>query len=173
MDSDSGEARRQPKDRRLRPTSPLDSLRFGGRRSRPRRAAERHGTYFIDRFDALTLALVVTLLALTILDGILTIELLDTNSEEFNPFMAQLLVRGHGAFLFGKYVLTAAGLPLIVVYKNHPMFGTRFRVGFLIPIFVVLYLVLVFYQWKLLYVGRSGAAFSGNSSLPFLELYHL
>jgi hypothetical protein len=167
MASGSGEGQRQESDRRVRPTSALDSLRFGGRRVRPRRASERQGTYFIDRFDATTLALIVTLLALTILDGILTIELLDTNSEEFNPFMAQLLVFGHGAFLVGKYVLTAAGLPLIVVYKNHPMFGTRFRVGFLIPIFVVLYLVLVSYQWKLLYIGRHGQSFDGNI-FPFI-----
>jgi Domain of unknown function (DUF5658) len=154
MDSDSEEARRQAKDRRLRPTSPLDSLRFGGRRLRPRRAQERHGPYFIDQFDALTLALVVTLLALTILDGILTIELLDTNSEEVNPVMAHLLVKGNNAFLIGKFILTAAGLPFLVAYKNHPMFGTRFRAGFFLPLFVSLYIVLVFYQARLFNVGR-------------------
>jgi hypothetical protein len=152
-DDDTG-ARRVLTDRRTRPTSPFDALRLRGRRLWPRREQERRGAYFVDRFDALTLAVIVTLLMLTIADGVLTIELLDTNSEEMNPVMARLLLHGHRAFLLGKYVLTAFGLPFIVVYKNYPMFGTRFRIGFLLPIFVGLYVVLIFYQARLLSVGR-------------------
>lgn len=98
----------------------------------------------------LTLALVVAILALCILDGILTIELLDRNSEEINPVMRFLLDRGHGPFLLGKYAITAAGLPFLVVYKNWPIFGTRFRTGYLLPVFLVLYLTLLIYQLYLL-----------------------
>ena len=54
----------------------------------------------------------------------------------------------------GKYVLTATGLPFLVVYKNYPLFRSRFRVGWLLPLFVVLYLVLLFHQWNLLQIGR-------------------
>jgi hypothetical protein len=147
-------ARRVQADRRMRPTSPFDALRLRGRRLWPRREQERRGAYFVDRFDALTLGVIVTLLMLTIADGVLTIELLDTNSEEMNPLMARLLLHGQRAFLLGKYVLTAFGLPFIVVYKNYPIFGTRFRIGFLLPIFVGLYIVLIFYQARLLSVGR-------------------
>ena len=46
--------------------------------------------------------------------------------------MAHLLGRGHHAFLAGKYILTAAGLPFLVVFKNYRLFGTRFRVGYLV-----------------------------------------
>jgi hypothetical protein len=155
-------ARRVPTDRRVQPTSPLDALRLRGRRLWPRRERERRGAYFVDRFDALTLAVIVTLLMLTIADGILTIELLDTNSEEMNPIMAHLLLQGHQVFLIGKYILTAAGLPFIVVYKNYPMFGTRFRIGFVLPIFVGLYVVLIFYQSRLLRIGREVTWPSGH-----------
>jgi len=141
-------------DRRQRPTSPLDAFRRGGQRAQVRRSEERQGAFFIDRFDPVTLAMIVTLLCLTIADGVLTIELLDTNSEEINPLMQHLLTRGHSAFLLGKYVLTAMGLPLIVVYKNHPFCGTRFRVGFLLPVFIGLYVTLISYQWILLEAGR-------------------
>jgi Domain of unknown function (DUF5658) len=154
MTLDCGGDRRGRMDRRTQPTAPLDSLRLGGRRTWPRREEERQGAYFVDRFDVMTLAMIVSLLALTIVDGVLTIELLDTNSEEVNPFMAHLLTRGHNAFFLGKYLLTAMGLPFIVLFKYYPMFGTRFRVGFLIPVFVGLYLALVFYQWRLLDIGR-------------------
>lgn len=119
-----------------------------------RRQGERRGAYFLDRFDALTLGIIVGLLGLTLVDGVLTIELLDTNSEELNPLMRHLLDRGYGAFFLGKYLLTASGLPLLLVYKNYPMFGTRFRVGYLLPLFLSLYLILTAYQVHLLNLGH-------------------
>ena len=128
----------------------MDAFRLAGRRQQVRRDTERTGPFFTDRYDALTLALVVAILALCILDGILTIELLDRNSEEINPVMRFLLDRGHGPFLLGKYAITAAGLPFLVVYKNWPIFGTRFRTGYLLPVFLVLYLTLLIYQLYLL-----------------------
>ena len=109
--------------------------------------------------------MVVGLLVLTIADGVLTIELLDTNSEEINPFMGHLLTKGHLTFLMGKSVLTAVGLPYIVVYKHYPMFGTRFRVWFLLPLFIGLYLALVSYQWILLQVGRVAPSSPACSSV--------
>jgi len=154
MNDGSTEGQRSPMDRRQRPTSPLDALRLSGQRTEVRRREEREGTFFTDRFDPIILAMIVTLLCLTIVDGVLTIELLDTNSEEINPFMEHLLTRGHVAFLLGKYVLTAIGLPLIVVYKSYPFCGTRFRVGFLLPIFIGLYVTLISYQLMLLQAGR-------------------
>ena len=137
-------------DRRQRPTGPLDALRGGGRRQAPRRTEDRAGTYFVDRFNATTLAMIVGLLMLTIADGILTVELLDSHSEEVNPFMAYLLARSRHAFFVGKYVLTAAGLPFLLVFKNYRLFGTRFRVGFLFPAFIGLYLTLLVYQWSMI-----------------------
>jgi hypothetical protein len=150
MTEEEQEAPRDRADRRKRPTSPWDALRLFGRRKAPRRTGERLGNYFVDRFDAATLAMIVGLLGLTITDGVLTIELLDRNSEEINPFMAHLLGRGHHAFLAGKYILTAAGLPFLVVFKNYRLFGTRFRIGYLFPAFIGLYLLLLSYQWNML-----------------------
>jgi Domain of unknown function (DUF5658) len=150
MTHDEASSERDRADRRRRPTSPRDALRGSGRRKAPRRSQDRSGSYFVDRFDAATLAMIVGLLALTIADGVLTIELLDVNSEEVNPFMAHLLGRGHQTFLAGKYILTAAGLPFLVVFKNYRLFGTRFRVGYLFPAFIGLYVVLLSYQWSML-----------------------
>jgi hypothetical protein len=153
---------RRTSDRRRWPTSPLDALQPRGRRSRPRRKEERRGAYFVDRFGAGTLALIVGLLGLTICDGILTLELVDLNSEEANPIMAHLLSRGDLVFLLGKYIMTAAGLPFLVVYQRYPLFGSRFRVGWLLPAFIVLYLILLFHQWTLLQLGHP----DGVDALP-------
>lgn len=162
--SDFVSGRRGLADRRKQPTSPWDALRRGGRRMTVRRDEEREGAYFVDRFDAVTFALILALLALTLIDGLLTIELLDVNSEEFNPLMDHLLSLSHGAFLMGKYVLTAAGLPFLIVYKNYPMFGTRFRVGYLLHVFVGLYLALITYQLVLLRAGPLPRAEIGAAS---------
>ena len=140
-------------DRRLRPTSPFDAFRLGGRRAGARRGEDSRGAFFVDRFDTVTFVCVLALLSLTILDGVLTIELLAMNGEEANPLMGYLLNRGPLAFLLGKYVLTAFGLPFIVVYKNYPMFGTRFRAGFMIPVFIGMYVGLIGYQSILLHSG--------------------
>jgi hypothetical protein len=94
--------------------------------------------------------MVVALLLLTILDGALTLLLIESHEDEANPLMAYLIQRGELWFVLGKYVLTAAGLPLLVVLKNYPMFGTRFRVGHLVPTFVALYLMLTVVQLSLI-----------------------
>jgi len=124
-------------------------MRSGSRAGASGCGAAREGPFFTDRYDALTLAFIVGVLVLCIVDGVLTIELLGVNSEEANPVMRFLLGRGHLPFLVGKYAMTAAGLPFLVVYKNWPLFGTRFRAGFLLPVFG-LYLGLIAYQVHLL-----------------------
>lgn len=143
-------SQRSPSDRRRVPTGPADAFRLSGRRQSVRRRNEREGPFFTDRFNLLTLAYIVSVLLLCIVDGALTIELLDVNSEEANPVMRFLLAQGHRHFLVGKYVLTAAGLSFLVVYKNWPVFGTRFRAGYMLPIFLGLYLMLLIYQLHLL-----------------------
>jgi hypothetical protein len=169
MHDESPSDGRQRSDRRRRPTSPIDAFRLDGRRGRPRRKEDRQGVYYVDRFTSGTLALVVALLGLTIADGILTLELIELNSEEANPVMAHLLRRGELAFLVGKYVMTAAGLPLLIVYQRYRLFGSRFRVGWLLPVFIVLYLILLFHQWTLLQIGHPevlGQDRSGASTRP-------
>ncbi len=93
--------------------------------------------------------LIVSLLTATILDGVITLHLIDIGCVEINPLMSRLLRIGMVPFLLGKYVLTATGLPLLLVFKNHYLFGTRFRVGYLLPIFVALYMILLAYQLRL------------------------
>ncbi len=150
QDAGTPPARPRGPDRRKRPTSPWDALRFGGRRMRARRTEEHCRHYFVDRFSGAMFALVVGLLVFTLVDGVITLHLLDADCEEMNPVMEYLLGKGLMPFLFGKYILTAAGLPLLLVFKNYYLFRTPFRVGYLIPVFVGLYLILLGYQVSLL-----------------------
>ncbi len=144
-------------DRRKNPTTGWDAFRRRGRRRRPRRLEERQDPYFIDLIDASTFLLAVSLLVLTVIDGAVTLLLLGNGCEEVNPAMGYLLSRGPTHFLLGKYVLTAAGLPFLLIFRQFTLFRTRFRVGHLLPLFVGLYLVLLTYQVTLLNAPASGS----------------
>jgi hypothetical protein len=145
FDTSDANQRNRP-DRRQKPTSARDAFRFAGRRARNRRSAEHKLPYFVDRFLPIVLVLVLMLLIASIADAILTIRLLDAGGDEANPVMGCLLNYGVQPFLLGKYLLTVVGLPLLLIYQNHYLFGTRVRVGYMIPFTLVLYVVLIVYQ---------------------------
>ena len=155
MGVNQDQEKRPQTDRRQEPTSPWAAFSWGGQRLRYRRAAEHLREYYVDRFPVLTLAFVVLLLALSILDAVITICLLEDGYHELNPVLSHLLNKGLLPFLLGKYALTATGLPLLLLLKNHFMFGTRLRVSYLIPIFVGAYVVLLSYQLGLLHARAS------------------
>ena len=145
------QGRRDQSDRRQAPGVLWGLFHMGGHPERNRRSSEPRHDYLADRYSVLTLALIVLLLAFSVVDAIITLHLLDANCEEINPVMNHLLNKGVLPFLLGKYVLTAAGLPLLLIFKSYFLFGTRFRVGYLIPAFVVAYVVLLGYQFFLLH----------------------
>lgn len=148
--TDPNQETRRCLDRRQTPTSLWAAFFFGGRRTKNRRASEHRQQYFVDRFPPRTMATIVVLLVLSLLDGLITIHLLDAGAEEINPVMKYLIDKGLLPFLLGKFVLTAAGIPLLLIFKNHYLFHSRFRVGYLLPIFVGLYVLLITYQLCLL-----------------------
>ncbi len=92
------------------------------------------------------LIFIVLLLGASIVDAVLTIHLIRAGANEINPVMNHFLGQGIEAFLTAKYILTAAGLPLLLIFQNYYLFGTRLRVRYLIPLAVTLYAVLIGYQ---------------------------
>ena len=167
---------RTPSDRRQTPTCAWDAFPPAGQRMTARRASEHGRPYFVDRFSSGMFIVILMLIIASIVDAILTIQLLDAGAKEVNPLMDRLLDHGILPFLFGKYVLTVVGLPLLLIFKNHHLFGTPVRVGYLIPMAVVLYLVLIGYQLVLMhkYVGPqrvipvAASSTSGPGSKPQL-----
>ena len=144
------EQRTRP-DQRQEPTSLWGAFPPAGRRVRNRRAAEHCRPYFVDRFSTALLVFVLMLLIASIIDAILTIQLIGAGGSEVNPLMARLLDHGVLSFLAGKYLLTVVGLPVLLVFKNFYLFGTRIRVGYLIPMIVALYVLLIGYQLLLMH----------------------
>jgi hypothetical protein len=124
---------------------------------RHRRTEEHQKPYHVDRFDTTTFLWVIALLVLTLIDGLLTLILLEGDFEEINPAMRWLINLGPTSFILGKYALTAWGLPVLLVFRNYSLFHPRFRVSSVIPTMVGLYLMLVIYQFGLLWLSHHPA----------------
>lgn len=131
-----------------------------------RRAGEKARPYLVDRVSWPVFVLAVLLLVLTLVDGLITVELLDHGCEEANPVMRFLLERGTWAFFAGKYLLTAVFLPVALVMNQYRLFGTRFRVGHFIPIVAGLYLILIAYQIGLWNADADGDAPGAGTYVP-------
>jgi len=143
---DFNEERRVQPDRRAEPTRALSALVRPGRRMGGRRSEDRRKPYFVDRFSSAMLACVLLLVAGSLVAAIFTWPLLGAGAEEVNPMMDIAIHHGAAAFLAVKYALTVVGLPLLLIFKNHFLFGTRVRVGHLIPAVAALYIFLIGYQ---------------------------
>ena len=138
--------RRSQADRREEPTSPWAALPPAGQRMKMRRVLEHRQPYFTDRFSPDMLIWVLLLIVASLVDAGLTVRVLYGGGSEANPFMNYLLNHSIEAFVIGKYVLTVVGLPVLLIFRNHYLFGTRMRVGYLIPVSVAMYTVLIGYQ---------------------------
>jgi hypothetical protein len=131
-----------------------------------RRLSDRDKPYYVDRFENHMLIWIVLLLVLTIIDGVITLVLIDGQFEEANPAMRLLVRHGAAPFLIGKYVLTAWGLPILLVFKNYSIFHKRIRVGALIPTFVGLYILLIAYQVGLLWYAHHSPPLAVRATGP-------
>ncbi len=144
---DAAEAeRRTESDRRQQPTSPWGAFPPAGHRMRNRRSQEHRRPYFTDRFSPMVFVGVLMLIAATLIDAGLTVYVLHGGGCEANPLMDKLLSHSVAAFVLGKYLLTVVGLPVLLIFRNYYLFGTQLRVGYLIPVCVALYAVLIGYQ---------------------------
>ncbi len=147
----TGDRRRQG-DRRRRPTPPLGRFWLRGRRRGPRRAEEREGEYYVDRYSAKTLLLVLLVLVLSVVDAFLTLYLVGHGAAEINPVMAHFLRFGPVAFLAAKYALTVSSILLLLIHKNVYLFHTRLRARVLFYLFLGIFATVVLWEMYLVFV---------------------
>jgi hypothetical protein len=100
---------------------------------------QRHGPRLV--------AVILVIVALSVLDAFLTLELIYRGATEVNPVMAYYLSRGPIVFFSVKYFLTAASILLVLIYKNVHLFGTRFQVKMILPIILIPLALTV--QWEI------------------------
>jgi len=108
-----------------------------------RRAADRQGIQFVDEYSPELMGLIILLLILSIIDGFMTLHLLDHGAYELNPIMSFCLGLGPWFFLAGKFLLTCFGVICLLVPGNSCVFGNRIQAGDIFPAMLFLYLMVM------------------------------
>ncbi len=141
--------RRNLSDRRIHPIHSAFCSFYKARRIEPQRFNEQNLPYYTDFYERKFLILMAFIMALSIADGILTLEILAKGGVELNPLMAILLDFNISAFLIVKYSLTAIGLAFVLLHINFSILRIL-RVRNIIYILFLLYSILVAYEITLL-----------------------
>ena len=142
--------RRTGQDRRLSQIKFYKFFLFGGNRRMVRRVDDRKRITILDLYEPTLLFSVMTVLCLSLLDGMLTLLLVARGAVELNPVMQYYLTLGPATFVLVKYGLTALALLLLVVlhtiaYKDH-------RIGiYLLPFCKLTFGSVVIWELYLLY----------------------
>ena len=140
------EERRQPSDRRRRPT-PMVSRYYllGGRRRSVRRVGDSTAVY-VDRIGQTVSILLLLIFFFHCLDAILTLDHLGRGGKELNPLMDYLIRHGTGTFVLAKLAMAAVGLWFLGVHKNFPFVRKGIAFLFILYAFVIGYQMLLMFR---------------------------
>lgn len=134
--------KRDVKDRRKCPTPIFSRYTFSdGKRKKVRREEDRKKHIFVDLYSTRLLIAALLLLGLSCVDAYLTLALIERGEIfEANFLMAYLLDHGVYPFSLIKFLITAAALIVLCLFKNVNIT----RIG--LPIAIKIYLVVVSYE---------------------------
>jgi hypothetical protein len=172
MDPRDSQPNRGRSDRRRRPTRAWDFLFTPARRKTIRRTNDpsSYPYHFVDQPGQSTIIWTLSLLMLTLIDGVLTLLIIADSQGEANPVMAYLIRRGVLWFILGKYAMTVAALPVLLIFKNYRMFGTSVRVGHTIPVLVSLYLALTCSSAFMVFASSRGVLIVDERKFPPIQI---
>ena len=138
--------RRSGRERRARPTSPFTLQSLTGSRGHYRRKEDARKFFYVDLYSKSSVALLLSTMALSIVDAFLTLLLVGKNVNEVNPLMEYFLKMGPFQFILVKWFMTAFGLVTLLILKNHYLWQGRVKIVAVLFILPFLYLVLVSYE---------------------------
>jgi hypothetical protein len=118
-----------------------------GKRAAPRRREDREKDHRLDRYSRNKVAIILSIILLSIIDAVLTLYLIERGATEMNPIMDYYL--GHGPLVFFgvKYFLTCASLLIVLLKENDRLFKTRIQMKTLFTLFLIPYVLVV--QWEI------------------------
>ncbi len=137
--------RRTKSDRRGEPTPAFSRYTLFGQRRINRRGTDSRQCYYVDLYNAKLLAVLLLIVALSLIDALCTHQIIARGGSEWNPIMRVLLDISEHAFFSYKFVMTAIGVIILCLHKNF-----RF-VRHLISMILLFYVLLMFYQVTILY----------------------
>ncbi len=112
--------RRKLDDRRVRPTNSFSLFAHRGRRKTIRRQSDRKYSPCADQYGPGLLLVALLLILLCVGDGLFTImHVSEGKAVELNPLMDILLKKGPFLFFGVKFVLSAFGTVVLVLYRHN------------------------------------------------------
>lgn len=117
---------------------------FRPRRRLSRRDVDQHEFWF-DWHEPRVLYLGLTVLLLSCVDAVLTLNLLKAGASEANLIMESMLTSSIDRFLAVKITLTAIPVIVLVAAARRKLFGL-FRVVRVLQLFCVAYMAVIFYE---------------------------
>ena len=140
----SGDSRTYQGDRRKPSLKSFIYGAFNPRRRRIRREEDRDHT-FLDRHPTHLLVVCAIILVLSLLDGLLTVHLVQNGAKELNPLMAYLLSNDPILFALAKIILTVVGVVTLIVTAHMQIFRLV-KASSVLYFFLFVHVVLVLYQ---------------------------
>ena len=120
------EDRRSGIDRRSASGTVSGARLKGGRREHNRRREDQQKFFVADRYSQRLFGAIILILLLSVLDGLLTLYLINHGATEINPIMNYYLNVGPYAFFSVKYALTAFAVLVLLFCQN--IFLRRIRI---------------------------------------------
>ena len=144
-DQNFNENRNGP-DRRKRRVPPLKYILFGGRRKSIRRKEDRDKLIILDVYSNGVFAIAIIILALSALDGLLTLYLMSSGAKELNPFMSYLIDFNPRFYLAVKCIITTAAIIFLIVMKNYKSKLLGMRISKLLTTTALAFFAIIVYQ---------------------------
>lgn len=145
--------RRSGIDRRRQGRHQLRFLLSGGRRTQGRRYEDRQRVNCFDRYRQSHFGLIVLILFFSVMDALLTLELIHRGAVELNPIMAYYLEFDPRIFLLVKYGLTSAGVLILLLFNGFVLRTLRIRVATLLYLVLAAFLGVFSWQVYLIHTG--------------------
>ena len=145
-----GVDRRRSEDRRKKSMPIFSKYWLTGRRGLFRREEDRRIYSKLDRHNPKTFAIILTIIMLSVIDAIFTLELIHMGAAEVNPIMAYYLNFGPIAFFGAKYALTCASILLIFLNQHAYIFNNRVSMKIFYLFLIIPYILVVHWEIYLL-----------------------
>lgn len=113
-----GTDRRSGIDRRKKSGVDLRSMMGNGKRRSIRRLEDRKKMFLVDQYSPRLFAAIIAILFLSVIDGLLTLFLMNHGAHEVNPVMAYYINVGPYTFFTLKYALTIIGAITLLMFRN-------------------------------------------------------
>jgi hypothetical protein len=149
-------AQRSGVDRRRLTIPSLRYLVASGRRRGVRRAEDQQRIVYLDRYSPRIFAAIVGILCLSLLDALLTLDLIEHGATEVNPSMAFFLKQGPLVFTSVKYLITSLSVVIFLLVNHGAIPNSRFRMNNLFTFAIASFAIVVVWEIMMIYMIATG-----------------